>query len=133
MTTGLNATYSAQTVVTGNGFGAGGTPPFEDTAQTTPPSTNAPLPQSYGLAANAVTTLLMPGTQYAFSRVQLMPMPQAGQPSSNVKNVACGIAPLGPWYFGPNWTAGSVTLPATPGSSLNFYSAGAEVLMAVFS
>lgn len=126
-----NATYVAQTTITGSGIGAGGGPYVQDSSQTAPSNANAPPPTSYELASGANTiTLPTSGAGFAFSRVQMMP-PAA---STNAKYLTTSApARVIPSASGNYWTTGSITLPAGPGDSIYLNSAGIEALVLVFS
>jgi hypothetical protein len=127
MTTGINAVYQSSTSLTGMTLGTGGTPEGLDTQQSTPPSTNAPPPQTYYLTGTGTQTLALPPNTFTFQRVRLMPMDAIPSTLAKVITTSGGTPVL------PGWTQGSVTLPAAPGGNIYMTSAGACALRAEFS
>jgi hypothetical protein len=128
---GYNATYVAQTTLTGPGLGAGSAPYVVDSSQTAPPNSNAPPPTSFELAVGANTiTLPTSGAGFAFTRVQVMPPAS----STNAKYLTTSApARVIPSASANYWTTGSITLPAGPGDTIYLNSAGIEALLLVFS
>lgn len=127
----INATYVAQTTITGPGIGAGGGPYVADSSQTAPPNANAPPPTSYELASGANTIALpLSSAGFTFTRVQMMPPAS----STNAKYITTSApARVIPSASGNFWTTGSITLPAGPGDTIYLNSAGIEALILVFS
>jgi len=127
----INATYVAQTTITGPGIGAGGGPYVQDSSQSAPPNGNAPPPASYTLASGANPIALPASTAgFAFTRVQIMPIPG----SANAKYITTsGGTRVTPSSSGNYWTTGSITQPAGPGDTIYLNSAGIEELILVFS
>jgi hypothetical protein len=131
----LNATYVAQTQLTGAGIGTGASPVIIDTPQTTVSSTNAPPPDTFTLISGTVILLFPPiSAGYAFTRVNLMPV-GGSVPSTNAKTIlgvnpttltvdATGIA---------GWLTGSITIGAAPGGMFAVTSSGGESLQAAYS
>ena len=127
-----NSIYSASTTLTGSGLSVTG-PFVQDTGQTTPPSVDAPQPDTFTVVGGATTICQFPSSG-TFTRAQIMPQGAPSQPSTNVKTVY-GVSSLAVIDVTgmPGWSAGSITIPATAGGAFAVSCGATEKLVAVYS